>query len=215
MMFNTMFCEEGGIMKVHTTISAALGTMLVALSSSALATNIVITAFSGNGEITWTNDVTNVTYRVQWASSLQGQDVWQNDWRSLNTIPSGTNTSFLSSVPMFYQVVIPWPPDDLAAHWHLTSHIQVGTPFQVAGGSLKYLTNSIFSREYIDIGEIGSGIISGVWHAGASVVTESVTYSSSPPFGAPGNTNVFDYTISNNVLRLDSQIGPITEIYMK
>ena len=61
-----------------------------------------ITAFSGNGTLSWTNGLTNGTYEVLWASSLTGT-VWTNNWSQLQGI-QGTQSVFTVSVPMFYRV---------------------------------------------------------------------------------------------------------------
>ena len=52
--------------------------------------NIVITSFPGNGQVTWQGS--NYTgYAVEWASSLSGP--WTSTWEQLAWIP-GDGTSF-------------------------------------------------------------------------------------------------------------------------
>ena len=40
------------------------------------AAQVVITSFTANGELTWTNSLSNATYRVEWAGSATGP--WTN-----------------------------------------------------------------------------------------------------------------------------------------
>jgi hypothetical protein len=93
----------------------------------------------GNGTLTWTNDVTNVQYRVEWASSLDGP--WRYSWESLSHINSGTNYSLTVPIPMFYRVVA------LPASEHLTIQANPGavltgdgdkTVLTVSGGAPPY-----------------------------------------------------------------------------
>ncbi len=62
-----------------------------------------ITAFQGNGTLSWTNGLANGTYEVQWSSSLTGGGTWTNDWSQLRSI-QGTQSVFTVPVPMFYRV---------------------------------------------------------------------------------------------------------------
>ena len=64
----------------------------------------VITAFHGNGDLTWTNSVSNATYRVEWASSLTG--TWFRSWQELSHVETHSNTTISVSVPMFYRVIM-------------------------------------------------------------------------------------------------------------
>ena len=85
------------------TASVILGACL-ALSAQAQS-NIVITSFSSNGELTWESDLTNATFMVEWAPTLTPDPAWRGDWLGLQHIYrplSGTNTA---AVPMFYRVV--------------------------------------------------------------------------------------------------------------
>ena len=74
------------------------------LAVTALAGELVITSFSPNGELTWTNSVSNATYRVEWAGCATGP--WTNfDALTKLTLLSATNNSVTVKVPMFYRVV--------------------------------------------------------------------------------------------------------------
>lgn len=75
---------------------------LCLLSVSTYAQTSVITSLQSNGVITWTNNVTNAIYSIEWSSSLNGP--WSFSWDSLINITSGTNLSMSTSVPMFYRV---------------------------------------------------------------------------------------------------------------
>jgi hypothetical protein len=62
-----------------------------------------ITAFSGNGFLSWTNGLTNGAYEVQWSPSLTVGGAWTNDWSQQRDI-QGTQSVFTVPVPMFYRV---------------------------------------------------------------------------------------------------------------
>ncbi len=62
-----------------------------------------ITAWSGDGTLSWTNGLANGTYEVEWSSSLADGGIWTNDWSQLRGI-QGTQTLFSVAVPMFYRV---------------------------------------------------------------------------------------------------------------
>ncbi len=70
---------------------------------------VTITSFNQNGQLTWTNSVTNATYRVEWAGSASGP------WRSFDgltnlTLLSVASNSVTVQVPTFYRVVWVDPP---------------------------------------------------------------------------------------------------------
>lgn len=69
----------------------------------------LVMLLKGNGQLTWTNSVTNAAYRIEWASSLAGP--WQQ-FSALTNLDSiaGTNTTLSVSVPMFYRLVWTNPP---------------------------------------------------------------------------------------------------------
>ncbi len=77
---------------------AALGLALAAQAG----TNLVISSFSGNGELAWSNLPGAIEYRVEWASTPDG--VWTNSWNSLNAI-AATGSTYSVRVPMFYRLV--------------------------------------------------------------------------------------------------------------
>jgi hypothetical protein len=62
-----------------------------------------ITAFPGNGTLSWTNGLTNGSYEVEWSPSLTDGGVWTNDWSQLRGL-QGTQSVFTVPVPMFYRV---------------------------------------------------------------------------------------------------------------
>ena len=74
------------------------------IALTTVAAELVITSFNPNGELTWTNSVSNATYRVEWAGSATGP--WTNfDALTNLTLLSATNNSVTVEVPMFYRVV--------------------------------------------------------------------------------------------------------------
>lgn len=84
--------------------SACIAVGLMLWASFANAQGVQITAFERNGRIDWTNNDTNLYYRVEWAPSLMGDNPWQDGYGSLVDIrtASPTGTAF---VPMFYRIV--------------------------------------------------------------------------------------------------------------
>lgn len=69
-------------------------------------TNLVISALSANGELSWSNHPGAIQYRVEWAPTVNG--VWTNSWDSLNAI-AATGSSYSVQVPMFYRLVAIMP----------------------------------------------------------------------------------------------------------
>jgi len=81
-------------------------TVLAVLVASSIAeTNMVITSFGGNGEISVSNLWTNATCRVEWRSSLTTGE-WMRSWQTLDREDTGTNTTRTFRVPVFYRVVM-------------------------------------------------------------------------------------------------------------
>lgn len=65
---------------------------------------LAITSFEKSGDLTWTNSVSNATYRVEWASSVTGP--WQRfDGLTNLSLLSATSLAVTVKVPMFYRVV--------------------------------------------------------------------------------------------------------------
>lgn len=68
-----------------------------------------ITSFKPDGELTWTNSVSNATYRIEWTDSLTGP--WQSfdALTNLNSITTSSNRATLhlpaTDVPTYYRVV--------------------------------------------------------------------------------------------------------------
>jgi len=72
------------------------------LSSAVWASDVAITAFGGNGTLTWTNAQLPAVCHVEWASSPTSG--WRRSWENLTGILM-TNASLSVAVPMFYRVV--------------------------------------------------------------------------------------------------------------
>ena len=68
--------------------------------------NLVISAFSGNGDLSWSNFPGAIQYRVEWAPTLNGS--WTNSWDALVGIPA-TGSTYTVQVPMFYRLVATLP----------------------------------------------------------------------------------------------------------
>lgn len=63
----------------------------------------VITAFQGNGQLTWTNAPGTNAFRIEWAGNLSGSNVWNRNWWKQQYIQT-TGTANTVTVPMFYRV---------------------------------------------------------------------------------------------------------------
>ncbi len=83
-------------------IRAAVVWGLLAGAMGSFAQTPVLIQSRDNGSLSWTNDASNATYRVEWAATLDGP--WFYSWDSLNHIAAGTNKSLTVSIPMFYRV---------------------------------------------------------------------------------------------------------------
>lgn len=82
--------------------------MLVGMLSSVLparAQSPDIVAFTGAGELTWTNCLTNLYYDVEWAPAIDGPGSWRSSYGSLVAVQSSSNTISLP-VPMFYRISV-------------------------------------------------------------------------------------------------------------
>jgi len=135
-------------MKRLSVITAAIAALVLTVCASHAESNVVITAFEGNGELTFTQIDDATEYAVEWASSLDGP--WTNTWTHLTGIPTNPAPTITVAVPMFYRVVatvIPptgsvqvtlapagavsagaqWSVDD-GATWHNTGFTVTGLP---------------------------------------------------------------------------------------
>jgi len=81
-----------------------IGLGLSGLVAAAWGADLTITSFTSDGNLTWTNSVSNATYRVEWTSTAQSP--WQR-FDALTNLSSVTATSRLVTVqvPMLYRVV--------------------------------------------------------------------------------------------------------------
>ena len=77
--------------------------MIGILATQSMGQAPVITSFSGNGQLVWTNTDANLLYQIEWAASLTAPDGWHSNYFSLTDIQS-LNPTATSSVPMFYRV---------------------------------------------------------------------------------------------------------------
>ena len=115
-----------------------LSLLLLAPLSVVAQTNLVISGFSPNGLLTWSNVVPNSTCGVEWASSPAGP--WTSTWEHLNEIPTGTNSQLSAYVPMFYRVVmtaLPSAPtytiDWCRLQWPLSLAVATDEEFTIYG----------------------------------------------------------------------------------
>ena len=89
------------------TVTRFIAVLALITNFSAIAfaqvSNPVITSFTANGQLTWSNVLLNAAYRVEWASALTG--TWYQSWQNLQYIEARSNTPMTVDVPTFYRVV--------------------------------------------------------------------------------------------------------------
>lgn len=94
-------------------LSAGLVALLGMLATTGLGQAPVITSFQGNGVVTWTNNLQDANYRIEWTPSLGSP--WRRTWQDLSYIEAHSNSVVITSVPMFYRVaMITNPPPGMA-----------------------------------------------------------------------------------------------------
>lgn len=129
-------------------IAILLGCALVCLSRAA---ELPVVSLGGNGVLTWTNSVSNATYRVEWASSPAGP------WQQFSVLTNldfikASNTTVQLFVPMFYRVV--WtdaPVPQPAGEWLFNGYSFAG---------------SLVLTGMVTITNSGVSEVSGVWTFG-------------------------------------------------
>ena len=87
---------------------------------------LVITSFSQNGALTWTNVLSNATYRVEWAGSPAGPWLSFDALTNLNSL-SATSNAVTVTVPTCYRVV--WldpPPPEPEGVWDYRAYDHLG-----------------------------------------------------------------------------------------
>jgi hypothetical protein len=85
-----------------------LFSFIAAIVSSAFvftagADGVVITSLGSNGALTWSNNISNAVYSVQWAPSLTS--TWSASWGSLKGLPATPGAFKTLSVPMYYRIM--------------------------------------------------------------------------------------------------------------
>jgi len=124
------------------------------LVASALAAELVITSFPGNGELTWTNSASShATYRVEWASSATGP--WSRfDALTNLTLISATSNLVTVKVPMFYRVV--WLDAPVATGtWNYSGYDEFGSLVVTGKLYLSAQTNRVSGRwDLLRVGDL-------------------------------------------------------------
>ncbi len=85
---------------IHATLVLALA--VCGLLLRAAGADLIITSFSGNGSLTWSNAVPGRAYSIEWSPSLS-EGPWHSDWEGLSAL-SATGATMTVRVPMFYRV---------------------------------------------------------------------------------------------------------------
>lgn len=85
----------------------------------------VITAYHGNGQLSWTNAVnSNALYRVEWAAQAGGP--WQRNFDSIGSLDGRSAAGFTVSVPMFYRVVMTTTQPPVGMVWIDGGDVELG-----------------------------------------------------------------------------------------
>ena len=116
-----------------------LGAALVV--SSVVVCQVAIESLDRTGTLTWTNSVSNATYRVEWASSPTG--AWQDFSALTNLLSLHVTTHVVTAkVPMLYRIV--WtdpPPLDPVGRWQYSAYNPNGTTLCSTGLMTLWWTN--------------------------------------------------------------------------
>jgi formylglycine-generating enzyme required for sulfatase activity len=84
-----------------------------------------ITAFQGNGQLSWTNAVnSNALYRVEWAAQAGGP--WHRNFDNIASLDGRSATGFTVSVPMFYRVVMATNQPPVGMVWIEGGDVELG-----------------------------------------------------------------------------------------
>ena len=101
-------------MKVKVLVLAAAATLVGAVGVRGQLP--VITSFSGNGEVTWSDGTNGLSmYSVQWGSTLVSND-WRTGWQQQSAILTTLATNTVR-VPMFYRICRGFGPKALDGVW--------------------------------------------------------------------------------------------------
>jgi hypothetical protein len=91
-------------MQTHRTTAIAAALSFIVMWAAHAETNLVITSFEHNGQLTWSNVNPNLHYRLEWANTLVNSNSWQIDYTPLIDV-SSTDSTITVGVPRFYRVV--------------------------------------------------------------------------------------------------------------
>lgn len=84
-----------------------------------------ITAFHGNGTLTWNaSGGADAVYRVEWAPEIGGP--WFRNFDAIGSLDGLSATSFTVGVPMFYRVVMSTNPPPVDMVWIEGGDVQLG-----------------------------------------------------------------------------------------
>ena len=141
---------------------------------SVVTAQLVITSFNNSGDFTWTNSVSNATYRVEWAGSAAGP--WQKfDALTNLTLLSATSNAVTVKVPTFYRVI--WL--DAPAHagtWNYSGFASNGGLVVTGLFSLSVETNPI--RGTWDFKSVDGTQMPGGHPTGRGLIREYITQAS-------------------------------------
>ena len=103
--------------------------MTIAVSGLFATTSIgqgpAITAFQGNGQLSWMNAVnSNALYRVEWAAQAGGP--WYRNFDNIGSLDGRSATGFTVSVPMFYRVVMATNQPPVGMVWIEGGDVELG-----------------------------------------------------------------------------------------
>ncbi|MBT3192122.1 MAG: hypothetical protein HN341_06165, partial [Verrucomicrobia bacterium] len=75
-------------MQTHRTTAIAAALSFIVMWAAHAETNLVITSFEHNGQLTWSNVNPNLHYRLEWANTLVNSNSWQIDYTPLIDVSS-------------------------------------------------------------------------------------------------------------------------------
>lgn len=140
---------------MHAVRLCCIAVALAAVTHGTRGQGIVVTSFGRNGELTWTNDTTHMTCRVEWASEAAGP--WTNTWEGLGAVETGTNLFTTVNVPMFYRVVSP----AVARVFELVNAVDAGNLIRANRGNDSFAILDVrrYDTEYLNGHVVGTANI--------------------------------------------------------
>ena len=179
---------------------------LLILTCATYAQDIEIISLSHNGNITWSNSVSEGYCTVEWGSSLTGQ--WSSSWQDLSRLPV-TNEIMSANVPMFYRVL--WTTNNVGDIINANQSIGTGDGFSANfSGVLSNIPIVVGSVTVTDgsgqsLTDNGSGSLTGDGTGSINYATGAITASFTFAPSTGQNVSVsYNYYYSNGIPNTNS-----------